>query len=249
MRSEVMRSEVSGYCARASPGKPRLQDVAVLAGVSLKTVSNVINGFAYVSDATRERVEAAIAQTGYRPNLAARNLAKGRAGMIALVVPQVDMPYFASLARHVLDTAAEHDLTVLIHQTLDDVEVERRVLSGDLGRRLDGIVFSPRRVTVAEIAGRSDSTPLVLLGDNDYEGVADHVVNDDDVPYGRASMPTLATVSPDRAAVTRAAVEALLAQLGGRTAPVLTVLPHRLLVRESTTGIDATPVPPVASRP
>ena len=340
--------------------KPRLQDVAVRAGVSMKTVSNVINDFAHVSESTREKVLAAIAETGYQPNLTARNLARGRSGMIALVVPQVDMPYFASLTRHVLQTAQEHSLTVLIHQTLDDLDQERRILQGGLPQRIDGLVFSPRRVTPAEIEARADRTPLVLLGDLPYRGIADHVVIDnalaaeeavshliglprrriamvgaawddeanpryvgyrralehhglavdprlvvptphpsgdhgeaamtallrrrgkgkrpdavfcqtdwlalgvvralhrhglrvpedvavlgwDDIPYGRASTPTLTTVSPGREAVARAALEALLEQQEGRTTPVETVLPHRLIVRESTVGADATPVSP-----
>ena len=61
-------------------GRVRLVDVAARAGVSMKTVSNVIHDFPFVSARTRERVTAAIAELGYRPNLSARNLARGRAG-------------------------------------------------------------------------------------------------------------------------------------------------------------------------
>ena len=83
----------------------RLRDVAERAGVSIRTVSNVVNGYAPVSDQKRERVEAAVAELGYRPNVMARNLKHGRSGLIALVVPELDVPYFAELARAVVTTA------------------------------------------------------------------------------------------------------------------------------------------------
>ena len=66
-----------------------LRDVAELAGVSPRTVSNVVNGYAKVTDATRAKVERAIAELGYRPNVLARNLATGRSGQIVVVVPNV----------------------------------------------------------------------------------------------------------------------------------------------------------------
>ena len=61
--------------------RPRLKDVAELAGVSIKTVSNVVNDYPHVSDETRARVEAAIAELSYRPNLSARSLRAGRSGV------------------------------------------------------------------------------------------------------------------------------------------------------------------------
>ena len=64
-----------------------LHDVALRAGVSIKTVSNVVNGYAHVSTATRSRVEQAVAELGYRPNLSARSMRGGRSGILALAVP------------------------------------------------------------------------------------------------------------------------------------------------------------------
>ncbi|ACQ82138.1 transcriptional regulator, LacI family [Beutenbergia cavernae DSM 12333] len=165
--------------------RPTLQDVAARAGVSMKTVSNVINDFPHVKAATRERVERAIAELGYRPNLAARNVALGRSGTIALVVPQLDMPYFASLAMHVLEAAEERAWFVLIVQTRGSAEVEQRVLRGDFPQRIDGVIFSPLRVSPEEIAARSDTSPLVLLGDKPFRGIADHVAIDN---VGAASL-------------------------------------------------------------
>lgn len=75
-----------------------LHDVARRAGVSIKTVSNVINNAPYVRDATREKVLAAVAELGYQPNLSARSLRSGRTGVIGLALPELSLSYFAELA-------------------------------------------------------------------------------------------------------------------------------------------------------
>ena len=69
----------------------RLSDVAERAGVSVKTASNVINNYPHIKPATRKRVEAAIHELRYRPNVSARQLKHGRAGFLALAVPQMDV--------------------------------------------------------------------------------------------------------------------------------------------------------------
>src|SRR3712207_9459800 len=95
----------------------RMRDVADLAGVSPRTVSNVVNGFPHVSPATRQRVQSAVDQLGYEVNAAARSLRSGRTGMIALVVAELHSPYLAELADAVVRAAARRSLTVLIEVT------------------------------------------------------------------------------------------------------------------------------------
>ncbi|MFP3380568.1 LacI family DNA-binding transcriptional regulator, partial [Bacillus sp. SIMBA_069] len=75
-----------------------LQDVSRLAGVSIKTVSNVINDYPHVRDSTRRRVLAAIAELDYTPNLSARSLRSGRTNVISLIIPELRNAYFAELA-------------------------------------------------------------------------------------------------------------------------------------------------------
>ncbi|MGH3488603.1 MAG: LacI family DNA-binding transcriptional regulator [Actinopolymorphaceae bacterium] len=156
-------------------GRPRLADVAERAGVSKKTVSNVINEFPFVAERTRSRVLEAISDLGYRPNLSARNLAQGRTGVIALVIPQLDMPYFSELARHVVELAQRRSWVVLIEQTMSDRAYEQRILDGDLSRRIDGLLFNPTRTSAAALRRRTDPTPMVLLGEVIHDGTFDHV--------------------------------------------------------------------------
>ncbi|HEY9523527.1 MAG TPA: LacI family DNA-binding transcriptional regulator [Thermopolyspora sp.] len=153
-----------------------LKDVARLAGVSVKTVSNVVNDYEHVTPKTRARVEQAIKELNYRPNLSARNLRKGRSGIIALAVPELDIPYFAELARLIVTAAEERGLTVLIDQTGGNREREQLVAEGIRDHLIDGLIFSPLALTADDLSARTDDTPMILLGERIHNGPADHVV-------------------------------------------------------------------------
>lgn len=157
---------------------PKLRDVAAHAGVSVRTVSNVVNGFRYVAPATRARVQASIDALGYRPNMAARTLRHGRTGLLALVVPEIDSPYFAELAARTVRIAEARGLTVLIDQTDGDPEREQHLLHGRRSQLVDGVLFSPWAVSPAELTARTDTIPLVLLGEHDGTAGTDHVAID-----------------------------------------------------------------------
>jgi DNA-binding LacI/PurR family transcriptional regulator len=157
----------------------RLQDVAQLAGVSAKTVSNVVNDYVHVRPATRSKVQEAIEMLGYRPNVLARNLKNGRSGVIALAVPQLDAPYFAELAHHVVQAAMERGWTVLVDETgqTEDRAVRARERSAVAGIRehlIDGVILSPIALDDADVE-RYGSVPLVLLGERLGSQLADHV--------------------------------------------------------------------------
>ena len=156
----------------------RLRDVAAHAGVSVRTVSNVVNDFRHVAPKTRARVQASIDELGYRPNVAARTLRSGRTGLLALVVPEIDSPYFADLAARTVRVAEDDGWTVLIDQTDGDAARERRLLHGERGQLVDGVIFSPWSMSAAELADRTDATPIVLLGEHDGAPPVDHVVID-----------------------------------------------------------------------
>ncbi|OAH14314.1 LacI family DNA-binding transcriptional regulator [Streptomyces jeddahensis] len=157
-----------------------LRDVAALAGVSSRTVSNVVNGYAPVSEATRARVQRAVDELGYRPNVLARNLAAGRSGQIAVVVPYLDTPYFAELLQGIIRAARVQGYNVLIDQTDGDAEHEKLFLSrGSQHLLFDGVIFSPLGLAQSDLSERDPSLPLVVLGERVSDGSFDHVGIDD----------------------------------------------------------------------
>lgn len=159
-------------------GRVRLQDVADLAGVSMKTVSNVVRGYAHISPAMRDKVQAAIVELGYRPNLTARRLATGKTGMIALAIPEIDQFYFAEIARLIGEEAGRQGYRILVEQTLNDVEAERAVIRDREEGLVDGVIFQPARIDTLEIARLRPETPLVLLGEAARPLTTDHVMID-----------------------------------------------------------------------
>lgn len=152
-----------------------MRDVAERADVSIKTVSNVINDFPMIRPQTRARVEAAIAELGYQVNLTARNLRRGRTGMIGLAVPELTVPYFAELADSVMRAADTHGVRVLIEQTGAERDRELAVLGSELRMMTDGLMFSPLALGQDDIDRLQVNYPLVLLGERMFGGPNDHV--------------------------------------------------------------------------
>lgn len=153
----------------------RMQDVAELAGVSARTVSNVVNGFAHVSPGTRERVQWALDELGYELNAAARSLRTGRTGMIALVVAELHSPYFAELADAVVRAADRRSLTVLIEVTEGKRERELQVLQGGRKHLTDGVLMSPVALLEESKLQLRRDFPIVLLGESRLGDTYDHV--------------------------------------------------------------------------
>ena len=157
-----------------------LRDVAGRAKVSVRTVSNVVSGYEHVSEQMRRRVQDAIEELDYRANPVARTLRTGRTGVLALVVPEIDVPYFAELARDVIREAAGLGYRVMVDQTGHNHERERDLLTGaDRTMLFDGVLFTPL-VTRAELREMhpASSMPIVLLGEHDFDGRYDHVAMD-----------------------------------------------------------------------
>ena len=153
-----------------------MHDVSRLAGVSIKTVSNVINDYPYVRDETRRRVLEAIEQLGYTPNLSARSLRSGRTNVISLMIPDLRNAYFAELADSVMRAAAERGLSVLIEQFGDERDREIDVLRQPRSQMVDGVLYSVLALDQSDvdiIAGIA--TPVVLLGERIFNGPRDHV--------------------------------------------------------------------------
>lgn len=153
-----------------------LHDVATLAGVSIKTVSNVVNDYEHIRPATREKVLKAIDELGYQPNLSARSLRSGRTGVIGLALPELSLSYFAELADAVIRAAERRHLVVLIEQTAGgDRAREIEMLSSPRLLLTDGLIFSPLGMGQEDAALLDVQYPLVLLGERIFGGPTDHV--------------------------------------------------------------------------
>jgi LacI family transcriptional regulator len=123
--------------------RPTLRDVSVLAGVSAKTVSRVINDDPAVAPGTAERVQAAIRELGFHPNPVARSLRVGRDDAIGLVVENIADPFMAEVTGAVEEVARERGMFVVIASAGYAPENERMVVSGLTNRRVAGLIITP----------------------------------------------------------------------------------------------------------
>src|SRR5580700_9539700 len=120
-----------------------MKDVASLAGVAVGTVSNVLNHPDLVRPLTRARVEAAMEELGFIPNGSARQLRAGRSRYLGLVVVDVTNPFFTEVARGVEDAANEAGYIVILCNSDDSLEKERRYLHMLEEQRTAGILITP----------------------------------------------------------------------------------------------------------
>jgi LacI family transcriptional regulator len=143
------------------PQRVTILDVAARAGVHAATVSRTINVPEMVAPETRLRVEKAVRDLGFVPNRAARGLITGRTGNVAVIVPDITNPHFASLVRSVERSARAVDLQVLLVDTGEHPSEEVRA-ARTLSREVDGfVVVSPRRLH--RELGALGSSPAVFV--------------------------------------------------------------------------------------
>ncbi len=218
-----------------------LRDVAVRAGVSVRTVSNVVNGFRHVSPPMRERVQTALDELGYQPNVLARSLRRGHTGVIALLVPELSVPYFGELAHEVIESARSRGWTVMVDETGGVAEREREILELATSSGLvDGVVLSALGLVSAELAELKPRVPLVLLGERTASGIFDHAGTDN----VRAAKDAVAHLFAGGA--TR--VAAIGAEPGtGRETSRLRLRGYRAALKSAGQPADASLVPPVSS--
>jgi LacI family repressor for deo operon, udp, cdd, tsx, nupC, and nupG len=156
--------------------RPTVRDVARLAGVSPKTVSNVVNGTFPVSPHTKDKVEQALAELEYVPNLSARGLRNGRTGVIALALPDLTTSYSAELVHHFVIAAGQRGLSVQIEET-DGAEDERVLLSRARAQLVDGLILNPVLLETSAVQRGVSLPPVVLIGEV-HLALADHVWHD-----------------------------------------------------------------------
>ncbi|WP_409252853.1 LacI family DNA-binding transcriptional regulator [Bacillus sp. SCS-153A] len=127
-----------------------IKDVATRAGVSVTTVSRVLNNRGYIGKETRKKVEEAMAEINYSPNQLARALQKSQSYILGIIVPDSNHPFFSELIKHVEITANEHNYKVLICNSLDQPEKEAKYISMLKENRVDGIIMCSHTLDVEE---------------------------------------------------------------------------------------------------
>lgn len=159
-----------------------IYDVARESGVSVFTVSAVVNNKSHVGKTLRRRVEAAIRELKYRPNLIARSLAKQQTHTIGMIVPDIGNPFFPLVVRGAEDAAQKHGYNLLLCNSDDSLEKEERAIELLLSKRVDGILLTkatedfrpPLRQMIAEV-----KIPFVLVMRTYPKLTKDAVITDD----------------------------------------------------------------------
>jgi DNA-binding LacI/PurR family transcriptional regulator len=171
-----------------------VKDVARRAGVSPKTVSNVMNGIVPVSAPTRLRVEQAMQELDYVPNLSARGLRNGRSGVIALALPDLATPFSAEIAQNIVEVAHEQGWSVQIEETGSDPQREHELMTRARSNLIDGLILNPVVLDESAVKVGVALPPVVLLGEVTQE-LADRVYVDS---FAAARDMTLALAKPGR---------------------------------------------------
>jgi DNA-binding LacI/PurR family transcriptional regulator len=159
-----------------------IYDVGTRAGVSVATVSSVINNSSYVSPELRQRVEAAIRELNYSPNLLARGLARQKTLTLGVLVPDIANFFYPELVRGVEDKAKEAGYTIILGSSDNQLSKEEVYLELFLSKRVDGIVLikAPGEMSASLEQNLKKSGPPIVLLDREHAALAaDTVVADD----------------------------------------------------------------------
>ena len=149
----------------ASDEMSTIRDVAKRAGVAPITVSRVINRSGPVSEATRKRVEAAIAELGYIPNRLAPSLRSRKTFLIALMITDLENPFYVQVIRGVEDVAQSHGYHMILSHSGNSGSEQQELLRGLLERQVDGIILRPMGDQVAPLKLiQAQGLPVVLFG-------------------------------------------------------------------------------------
>jgi LacI family transcriptional regulator len=145
----------------ARPPRATIIDVAREAGVSPATVSRVLTGSKPVSAGPEQRVRAAVARLGYRPNPAAQGLLRGTTSAVGVVVPDLSNPYFAEVLKGVTNAAQEADFRTLVADTGEKAATERDAAL-ELSRWADGVVLCSPRMSQWELTELAEAVPRLV---------------------------------------------------------------------------------------
>lgn len=160
--------------------RPTLHDVANLAGVSIKTISRVVNGSGPVAEQTERRVREAISELGFRPNPAARSLRVGHDDAVGLVIENIADPFMATLTAGVEERMREAGQFVVITSGGYAPENERPAIESLADRRVAGMILTPTATSHAYLSHGVTNVPVVFVDRPPVQYDADTVLSDNE---------------------------------------------------------------------
>lgn len=153
-----------------------IKDVARIAGVSIATVSRVVNNGPKVGSKTRDKVALVMKELGYTPNANARALVTQKSTTIGVVVPELTDPFFASLASGVDKIARANNMQLLLSTAQQSAESERAAINLLIERRCQAIVLHSKKLPDAELVALCEKMPGLTLIDRMIESIKDKCV-------------------------------------------------------------------------
>jgi LacI family transcriptional regulator len=201
-----------------------IRDVAARAAVSAATVSRVLNGRVDVAPDLRDRVLDAVAELSYRPNGAARSLRTRATTVLGLIISDITNPFFTSMVRGVEDSAQEAGYSVVLANTDEDLDKERRYVEVAAAEQMAGVVLSPasssqtsisylteRNIPVVTIDRRLRGAPVDSVTVNNFRGAfeaTEHLIEQGCRRIGFVAGPVTTTTGSRRLAGYKAALRA-----------------------------------------
>ena len=140
-----------------------IKDIAKHVGVSIMTVSRVVNNSGYVSEDTRRLVETAINEMGYKPNLMARSLINNKSEFISVIVPDIANPFFAELIKGTEGIARKYGYNIILSDTNWTESLEVDHIEGAMSRMADGIVIVAPKLSEKGLEFYNKNIPIVVV--------------------------------------------------------------------------------------
>lgn len=166
-----------------------MNDVAEKAGVSISTVSRVINGNYPVKKETREKIEKVIEELGYKPNIIAQSLKTKKTFNIAIVVPNITNPFFTTVGEEIIDIMEKRGFVISLFSSKGSSDKEKNIIENIIARGMDGIIAvdpSYNNIENGYFEKISQQVPFLLINGSNEKYKFHHIFYDEEIGTNEA---------------------------------------------------------------